>query len=139
MEFSTVVITQHYLRDRFLKVRWQVVLCARGFRTVIGCPCCVLFVSYKLSCTVMRLLVKIYNGTYRLQRTRSTNTEKDSVFILLPAFGVKGDVLFADTGRSFLLLHCIRRLRIIFLFKDDLSLRTPPPRTQVLLDIKIFS
>lgn len=88
----------------------------------------------------MRLLVKIYNGTYRLQRTRSTNTEKkDSVFILLPTFGVKGNVLFADTGRIFLLLHCIRRLRIIFLFKDDLSLRTPPPRTQVLLDIKIFS
>lgn len=74
----------------------------------IGTPnCCFRFllclsVAYALPCTIMILLARIQNYSYRLQRKSSINIENsNSIFILLPVFGVKGDVIFADTYRNF--------------------------------------
>lgn len=42
--------------------------------------------------------MKFQSGTYRLQRTKAINIENNSsIFILLPIFGVKGDMFYLLT------------------------------------------
>ena len=73
------------------------VSCRRAQNSRRGFLLC-LSASHTLPRTVMRLLVKIQNDMYRLQRTRPINIQKnDFMVIFLPTAGVKGDMFYLLT------------------------------------------